>query len=195
MTALAPLPRPRQHPDVRPPAKKELRFWRPVAAPHAHLRSRPERQLQVYSDLFPLIDPRDFQVTGEASPAYLYSLPALRFFLQPNMRMARLILLLRDPAARAASEFLHKREESKPEWTGPDALPVLARKAVAFAASCGGVDALYAACVPCARFLRDDATQNVRTSPHAPAVVERQRRRRHHRVAARARAPRAARAP
>ena len=46
---------------------------------------------------------------GEASPAYMYSLPAAHFFLQPNMRMARLLLLLRRPTDRAVSEFEHKK--------------------------------------------------------------------------------------
>jgi hypothetical protein len=98
-----------QHPDVLPPRRKELRFWKPVAAPLKNLRLKPERQVQPYCDLFPRIDPRDFKITGEASPSYLYSLPALAFYMQPNLRMARLILLLREPAERTASQHLVSR--------------------------------------------------------------------------------------
>ena len=41
----------------------------------------------------------------------MYSLPALSFYLQPNMRMSRLIILLRQPEDRTVSEYLHMEQE------------------------------------------------------------------------------------
>lgn len=145
-----------QHPDVLLPRRKELGFWRPVSSPLSRLRLKPQRQLQPYCDLFPRIDPRDFKVTGEASPAYMYSLPALSFYLQPNMRMSRLIILLRQPEDRTVSEYLHTEQEGKVQWTGAEPLSMLARRAEREATACG-LDALYDGCVPCARFVHADA--------------------------------------
>ena len=121
----------------------------PNPNPHPH-------QVQPYCDLFPRIDPRDFRITGEASPSYLYSAPALAFYMQPNLRMTRLVILLREPAERTASQHL----EGRREWTGPESLPLLARRAAREVAACG-IESLYASCVPCARFVRSEQRHGV----------------------------------
>ena len=66
--------------------------------------------LAAYMDLFPKIDPREFVVTGEASPAYLYSPSAAIFFESKFASHMKLVVLLRDPADRAFSEFKNKRD-------------------------------------------------------------------------------------
>ena len=57
-------------------------------------------------------------MTGEASPAYVYSAAALRFFAQPNLKLARVVLLLREPAGAHASSTA-TRATSRAAAAGP----------------------------------------------------------------------------
>lgn len=68
------------------------------------------RVLESYLENFPRIDPREFGMTGEATPAYIYSASALLMLQNALMSHTRLIILLRDPAERAFSEFKNKRD-------------------------------------------------------------------------------------
>lgn len=63
------------------------------------------RLLLLYSNHFPLIDPRDFRLTGDASPEYFYDPMAATFFAQPNMRLHRVIIMLRNPVVRAVLDM------------------------------------------------------------------------------------------
>jgi len=104
-----------QNPDRAAPTRKELHVVKPV---HEALR-RPsgtdeqhERlSLLEYSTLpgFPRVAPRDFRITGEASPAYFYHPAAARFFLRAGS--LRAILLLRHPVARWLSEFQNRVDQ------------------------------------------------------------------------------------
>ena len=59
-----------QHPEVVPAEDKELTFWGNFFSP----KRRPGREevTTKYLDHFPVIEPGDFRVTGEATPGYLY---------------------------------------------------------------------------------------------------------------------------
>ena len=121
-----------QHPDARAPSRKELHAWTPVLQPERACVDRPKcavfnpkrrglapswpltkeaggKVLVSYLENFARIDPREFGVTGEATPAYIYSPSALMMMRNPLMSHARLVVLLRDPAERAFSEFKNKR--------------------------------------------------------------------------------------
>lgn len=104
-----------QHPEVLPPARKELLFFRAVALGHAARRAS-EHHRRAYMALFPHIDPRDFKLTGEASPGYLYDAQAADLF-GSRLPSVRVVLALRDPRERAFSEYKHKLAERKPYWT------------------------------------------------------------------------------
>ena len=141
-----------QHPDVVPPERKELRFFTPVTDAARHAGAAVGELLSRYANLFPSIHPRDFQVTGEASPAYVYSAAALRFFAQPNLKLARVVLLLREPAERTASEHRDKSDQPRGRrWTGDAPLRTTAAAAHGALLRCGA-PALYTACAACAAF-------------------------------------------
>ena len=128
-----------------PPERKELRFFTPVTDAAKHAGAAVGELLSRYANLFPSIHPRDFQVTGEASPAYVYSAAALRFFAQPNLKLARVVLLLREPAERTASEHRHKSDQPRGRrWTGDAPLRTTAAAAHGALLRCGA-PALYAA--------------------------------------------------
>lgn len=95
------------HKDVLTPTRRTLRFFSKAALVEAaaHL-SVPSptfltKLVATYSDLFPSIDPRDFVITGEGSPGYLYSPLAFAFFGTSYMRLTRLLVILREPAIRS----------------------------------------------------------------------------------------------
>ena len=172
-----------QHPEVRAPVRKELHFWAPVLTPekncvdHAgcatfsHTNGGKDlgarwplskvnagRMLTSYLELFPRIDPRDFALSGEASPAYLYS-PSTALFLESSlMSHARLLILLRDPVERAFSEYKNKRDlmvKGAPKasaWVNGHAK--FGRFVAALRENTRGCTpaALYAACEACERF-------------------------------------------
>ena len=97
-----------QNPDIAAPTRKELHVFRPVIDA---LSATKRYSLLKYSTLrgFPRVAPRDFRITGEASPAYFYHPAAARFFLRSGS--LRAILLLRHPVARWLSEFQNRVDQ------------------------------------------------------------------------------------
>ena len=91
-----------RHPDVAAPVKKELHFF--------DVPDRFRRGVAWYRELFPSLNPSlsghtsRRQVTGEASPYYLFHprVPASVVGLFPQVK---LIALLRNPADRAYSQY------------------------------------------------------------------------------------------
>ena len=116
------------------------------------------RMLSRYLDLFPRVDPREFAITGEASPAYLYS-PSVAIFLESALAsQINLLVLLRDPADRAFSEFKNKRDlmvKGAPKasvWVdGHSQFNQLVASLRTSTAGCSP-EQFYAACKACARF-------------------------------------------
>ena len=174
-----------QHPDVRAPVRKELHFWAPVLTPEKNCADREScsifsvknsdgktvqhanwplsklvagRMLTSYLNLFPRVDPRTYLITGEASPAYLYS-PSVALFLESMLSThMKLLVLLRDPADRAFSEFKNKRDlmvKGAPKATawvnGHAKFSQLVNELSRSAIRCSPVE-LYTACEPCMRF-------------------------------------------
>ena len=150
--------------------------------PHAHLFSRasvlelnleddPDGKasraawnglLRKYMQSFPSINPRDFRLTGEQSPEYLYSRAALHFFSHPNAVLIRLVALLRQPAHRALDQLRRS--------AGGAAAVAAAHAALR---RCG-VHALYAACAACVRFANSTAAASARApdcEPRSPALT------------------------
>lgn len=177
-----------QHPDVRAPLRKELHMWVPllqpsracldrvdclyVSPPKNQKDSRVEvkptwplhketivRVLWPYLQLYPRIDPRDFAITGEGSPAYLYSASAMLFLQSQLMGHTKLVVLLRDPADRTYSEFKNKRDLMRlhpagkaGNWIGfQDSFDNFSAGVAAVAKSCSTAE-LYESCVVCERF-------------------------------------------
>jgi hypothetical protein len=69
-----------------------------------------------YTNLFPIVRPRDFRVTAEASPAYFYHPAAASFFRRHRVRA---VLLLRHPVSRWLYEFQHRvdqKQDTGPPW-------------------------------------------------------------------------------
>lgn len=99
----------REHPDVHMPAQKELHYF--------------DRQYELgidwYADQFKgaLGEP----AIGEATPNYLYEATALER-LAHDIPAARVILLLRDPVARAHSHYLHRYARGGETLSFDDAL-------------------------------------------------------------------------
>ena len=105
-----------QHPEIVRPRRKELRFFAPITRPLTRVSVSHATRLK-YMNLFPQVDPRDFKLTGEASPAYLYHDAAAALFAS-HLRTTRVVLLLRDPAERTFSEFKNKRDNGGMLWVG-----------------------------------------------------------------------------
>jgi hypothetical protein len=87
-----------RHPQIAPPTHKEIHFfddswWRGV---------------RWYRRFFPLAHPGRRALTGEASPYYLFH-PAVPERVAETCPEVRLIVLLRDPVARAHSQYHHAR--------------------------------------------------------------------------------------
>lgn len=173
-----------QHPDVRAPVRKELHFWAPVLTPEKNCVDKSScvafraasrgaadgqslwplpmivagRMLTSYLESFPRIDPREYAITGEASPAYLYS-PSAAIFLESSlMTHVKMLILLRDPVERTFSEFKNKRDlmvKGAPkarEWIDGHALFGNFTAALRVATHACPPAALYAACKACVRF-------------------------------------------
>ncbi|KAJ8609537.1 hypothetical protein CTAYLR_006025 [Chrysophaeum taylorii] len=99
-----------QNPEVRAPARKELRAFKPVVTPNKGFTMTASK----VADLYPHVDPRDFVVAGDATPATLFH-PVAPSLLVGEMRM-RCVVLLRHPVSRSLSEFHNKRYAER--WTG-----------------------------------------------------------------------------
>jgi len=117
------------------------------------------RMLSNYIELFPRVDPREFGITGEASPAYIYSPSVALFMESPLGAHTKLILLLRDPTERAFSEFKNKRDlmlKGAPKasvWvSGYAHFSQLVRFLKISAVGCSPEE-LYRACRSCTRFI------------------------------------------
>ena len=175
-----------QHPDMRAPVRKELHFWAPVLTPEKNCADREMcslfqsrnadsssakkatwplsklmagKLLSNYLELFPRIDPREFAITGEASPAYLYSPSVALFFESQLTSYVKLLLLLRDPAERTFSEFKNKRDlmvkgaPKAKEWVdGHARFGQLVSAMSQDTSGCTPLE-LYTACEPCVRFV------------------------------------------
>ena len=150
------------HPEVVAPSFASLDFFAPhgpaehllgelplprsdAQGPRAAARSMWSRLLRLYAGLFPTVDPRDFRLTGEASSTYLYSSAAPMFFSHPHFRLLRLVIVLREPAARVLADLSNSVSQ---QAQGIDhAIPMI-RRARMLASRCG-VAVLYAACAQC----------------------------------------------
>lgn len=100
----------RQHPDIYLPAKKETHYFTYCGPPEADLR-RPVgdsaggvRGWAAYLDLFR--DASGRRAVGEASPSYLYSGSAPARIARA-LGEVKIIAILREPAGRAFSNYLH----------------------------------------------------------------------------------------
>lgn len=87
-----------QHPLIVPPLKKELDFW------SWHF----QRGIEWYLAHFPPLPQRQNWITGEASPSY-FEHPEAPGRLHNTFPNVKLILLLRNPADRAISQYYHWR--------------------------------------------------------------------------------------
>lgn len=147
------------HPDVVRPPFASLDFFSKRGAVRRLLaEARHEsndtsawvRLLRLYADHFPAIDPRDFHVTGEASPEYFYTEVASSFFVQPYLRLMRHIILLREPTARTLMAL------AEIERGQPNASRQMSRSSEKMLASarrimkrCGAATLYRAACASC----------------------------------------------
>lgn len=94
-----------QHPDIRLPQRKELHFF----------DLRYGKGIDWYEGLFPTNLDSSQQITGEASPYYLFHprVPERVWRHYPNIR---LIALLRNPVDRAYSHFhMERKRSAEPE--------------------------------------------------------------------------------
>ncbi|MDX2265811.1 MAG: sulfotransferase [Hyphomicrobiales bacterium] len=85
-----------QHPDVAPPYRKEIHYF-------AHKYAE---GLNWYRAHFPLKVAKGRRVTGEASTSYLFT-PGVAERVKAEAPDVRLIVILRDPVARALSQHQH----------------------------------------------------------------------------------------
>ena len=99
-----------QHPEVVAAEDKELTFWGNFFSP----KRRPSREdvMADYLARFPKIKPSDFQVTGEATPGYLYCTTCPVYILK-YVPKVKLIFSLRNPLERAYSEYLNKARRAR----------------------------------------------------------------------------------
>lgn len=163
-----------RHPDVVMPARRSLQFftserslsllgalnwtWHTpviratmVAGTEADVSSARAAGAQLkraYANSFPAIDPRDFKVTGEASPSYLYNAQAPVFFAHAHFKLLQLVVVLRQPTARSLAELGRRRELDGSMATAPTMAESTLLGIAAAARSCG-MAALYAACSAC----------------------------------------------
>ncbi len=103
-----------QHPDVFMSPVKEPRFFaydgRPLpAGGPGGFHGRTVLDVEAYEALFAGATPG--QARGEASPMYLYS-PLAAERIAARVPEAKLVAILRDPAERAFSHFLHLRRDN-----------------------------------------------------------------------------------
>jgi hypothetical protein len=99
------------HPKIAPPTHKEIHFF----------DDNWWRGLNWYRRFFPLARPGTRVLTGEASPYYLFH-PAVPERVAASCPEVRLIVLLRDPIARAHSQYHHARRCGYERLSFKDAL-------------------------------------------------------------------------
>ena len=88
-----------QHPDITLPSKKELHFF----------DVQYDKGIEWYESLFPEGINYENQITGEASPYYLFH-PLVPEYVRYHYPGIKLIILLRDPVDRAYSHFQMERK-------------------------------------------------------------------------------------
>jgi hypothetical protein len=114
------------HPDVAPSAVKETRYFLPARY------GQPLEPAAVWESYFPPARPG--QVRLEATPSYVYGGAALATVLDRSLPGSRVIMVLREPVARAISFFSYQKVRLRfpPETTmaqyvaEADALPAAA---------------------------------------------------------------------
>jgi hypothetical protein len=107
-----------QHPDIRPARRKEVHYF--------DLKS--EKSLDWYRAHFPARPAIEWArartgrnvITGEASPYYLFH-PAVPHRVRQALPQVKLIVLLRDPVARAISHYHKERRKGREELSMRDA--------------------------------------------------------------------------
>ncbi|HKZ29722.1 MAG TPA: sulfotransferase domain-containing protein [Acidimicrobiia bacterium] len=105
-----------QHPDVFPPKQKEPSyFWT-----DKHSRPGKAETLEAYQSLFE--GSESYKAVGDASPTYLVDENAPHE-IRKMIPDVKLIAILRDPCARAFSEFMmHRMRQDEPERRFLDAV-------------------------------------------------------------------------
>lgn len=94
-----------QHPDITLPSKKELHFF----------DIQYDKGTEWYESLFPESINYENQITGEASPYYLFH-PLAPEYVRCHYPGIKLIILLRDPVDRAYSHFqMERKRNTEPE--------------------------------------------------------------------------------
>lgn len=94
-----------QHPDITLPSKKELHFF----------DLQYDKGIEWYESLFPEGINYENQITGEASPYYLFH-PLAPEYVRYHYPEIKLIILLRDPVDRAYSHFqMERKRNAEPE--------------------------------------------------------------------------------
>lgn len=112
----------RQHPQIFLPWKKECHYF--CNQEMGYVDDWDDRHKPVGSreDYLALFDEEgDFKAAGEVSPLYLYHGQAAAR-IKEEMPEAKLIALLRNPAERAFSAWMHMRRDGKEELSFEDAL-------------------------------------------------------------------------
>lgn len=94
-----------QHPDITLPSNKELHFF----------DLQYDKGIEWYENLFPEAINYENQITGEASPYYLFH-PLVPEYVRYHYPGIKLIILLRDPVDRAYSHFhMERKRNTEPE--------------------------------------------------------------------------------
>ncbi len=120
----------KQHPDIFLPDEKELNFFsydpsdqsglvRPGTGPGDRAATHWTRNFEDYAENF--VGRRSGQITGEASPSYLYS-PITVDKLAQICPQVKVIAILRHPVDRAWSHYLHMVRNGRESLAFPDAL-------------------------------------------------------------------------
>ena len=91
----------KQHPKLNMPRRKECHYFNSDG-----YFMRPDKGVRAYHAMFPRL--RRGQIRGEATPGYLYCVEAPARMADYNPAM-RVIVLLRDPIARAYSHWVMER--------------------------------------------------------------------------------------
>lgn len=102
-----------RHRDVRRPRRKEIHFF----------DSRFARGLRWYRSQFPVGTFGSTAITGEATPYYLFH-PAVPRRVASALPDVKIIILLRDPVARAYSQFQHNISRHPPMPVFEEALEI-----------------------------------------------------------------------
>lgn len=109
----------KQHPDITPSLTKEVHYFDNGLRPgdNAYCQG-----LDWYKAHFPLARERARrQLTGEASPTYLFN-PLAAGRIAAAIPAVKIIVLLREPVARAISQYQHEKQKGREELGIEEAL-------------------------------------------------------------------------